>query len=203
MFMLGLWAKVRVRKARNQPTFEHADLDVAKRVIHTLRDDVAPDRNLHGTIDLRGPGEKEKRSRTAQDARDRDVSYYRDDWLAIKTKLYDGSMLRFAVIRRMKVRDEYWKRGRVSGKMKLKPAVVKADTRTIDIRVSANPELYTLSHGTAPKIGQVVGAYTIDTVAIDGGLLRVTASSTAEATAQDILELLRTSYATLARRAAA
>ena len=123
LVLVGLWAMVRIRKVGRQPDYRHPGFLAARKVIHTLRDDLAPKRNLHGTLDLTGTEHDHKRVRTKTDARDRTVSYYRDDWLAMKAKLYDGSMLRFSVVRRVKIRDAYWKRGRVSGKMKRKPAV--------------------------------------------------------------------------------
>ena len=203
IIVVGLWAGWRRIRAGQQPTYDDPDLFVAERVIHTLRDDVAPQRNMHGTVDLRGATQDEKRVRTKEDARGRTISYYRDDWLTIKTKLYDGSMLRFAVVKRFKVRDGYYKRGRVSGKMKFKPPVVKSEASKIDVRVSANPQLYSLSSEAAPRVGERVGGCTVDGVTLDDGLLRVTASLAETPTAQDVLDLLSATYRTLQRKVAA
>jgi hypothetical protein len=171
-------------------------------VVHTLRDDVAPKRNLHGTLDLRGTMQDGKRSRSKKDARGRTISYYRDDWLTVKTKLYDGSMLRFSVVKRLKIREGYQKRGRVSGKVKYKPPVVKGEGHRIDIRVSANPQLYTVTPAAAPRVGQRVGNCVIDSVTVDGGLLRVVAASAGLPPHAELLELLRVTYATLRSAAA-
>ena len=201
--LFGFWAWYRRDKAATQPEFDQPELAMARDVIYALRDDLAKKRNLHGTLDLRGSVDPRKRSHTKKDARGRTVSYYRDDWLHMKAKLYDGSMLRCAVIARLKIRDEYHKRGRVSGRMKLKPAVVKAAEQHIDVRVSANPHLYTLSAQAAPRVGQTVGGTTISQVTLEGGLLRVLASSPRHPSAEEVLDVLLLTYATLQRKDAA
>ena len=102
------------------------DYATAREVFHTLRDDVAPKKFFFGHLDLTGPRQTSKVARTAQNALGRNVSYYRDEWLSLKAKLYDGNMLRVSAIQRMKVRDSYTKRS-ASGKLKMKSALVKDD----------------------------------------------------------------------------
>ena len=92
---------------------------------------------------LTGTQQKSKVARTAQNALGRQVSYYRDEWLSLKTKLYDGNMLRVSAQRRMKIRDSYLKRS-MSGKMKMKSALVKDDVQVLNVRLSVNPQVYAI-----------------------------------------------------------
>lgn len=202
--LLGLWTAGRLRRARAQPKLDRPEIGSARRVIHVLRDDVSPRGNFHGTLDLSGLRAAEKLARSTRDQRGREISHYRDEWLRLKAKLYDGSMLRFSVVHRSKVRNAYFKRSRVSGRQKLKPEVVKADRQLLDIRVSPNPAIYEVRPERAPAKGARIGGCTVDAVVTDGGLVRVTASSSAEPpSADDILELLRLTYATLQPKDAA
>jgi hypothetical protein len=201
--LIGFWTAIRLARARRQPKFDRPEIGSARRVIHTLRDDVSPQGNFHGTLDLTGLGSPDKVARTTKDSRGRRISYHRDEWLTLKAKLYDGSMLRFSVIHRAKIRNSYYKRSRISGKQKLKPEVLKKDVQVIDVRVSPNPALYELRRERAPVVGARVGACVVDSVSTDGGLLRVTASGAHAPSADDILEILRVTYATLQRKDAA
>jgi hypothetical protein len=200
LVIMGFTMWVKRDRAAKQPELDSPSLRMTQRVIHTLRDDLAPTRNLHGSLDLRGSVDPGKLAHTKQDSRGRTVSYYRDDWLSMKAKLWDGSMLRVAVIKKLKIRDGYYKRGRVSGKQKFKPAVLKSVVNNIDVRISANPQLYSLSQASAPTIGQTIGTVTVQSVTVDGGLLRVVGSLSQEPMAQEFLELLRATYATLQRK---
>jgi hypothetical protein len=173
---------------------------MTSRIVHAIRDDIAPKRNLHGTLDLRGSADPGKVARTKKNARGRTVTYYRDDWLSMKAKLWDGSMIRFAVIRKLKIRDGYHKRGRVSGKQKYKPPVLKGEVEYIDIRVSPNPTVYALAPTRAPSVGQAFGQAVVESVATDGGLVRLRASHAGDPNADEILSLLLATYAILQRK---
>jgi hypothetical protein len=195
---LVVWIALRRRRA-SQPFSPH--FDTAREVFHTLRDDVAPKKFFFGHVDLTGTQQKTKVARTAKNALGRQVSYYRDEWLSLKTKLYDGNMLRVSAQRRMKIRDSYWKRS-MSGKMKSKPALVKDDVQVLNVRLSVNPQVYAIVPQTL-KSNIQVGRYTIDQWQNDGGILSVVAHARVQMIeAGDILLVLRLAYDQLQRKTA-
>jgi hypothetical protein len=195
---LVVWIALRRRRA-SQPLSPH--FDTAREVFHTLRDDVAPRKFFFGHVDLTGTQQSSKVARTATNALGRQVSYYRDEWLSLKTKLYDGNMLRVSAQRRMKIRDSYWKRS-MSGKMKSKPALVKDDVQVLNVRLSVNPQVYVIVPQTL-KHNLQVGRYTIDQWQNDGGILSVVAHARVQTIeAGDILRVLRLVYDQLQRKTA-
>ena len=198
MVALVVWIVLRRRRA-NQPL--SLQFDTAREVFYTLRDDVAPKKFFFGHVDLTGTQQKTKVARTAQNALGRQVSYYRDEWLSLKTKLYDGNMLRVSAQRRMKIRDSYTKRS-ISGKMKMKSALVKDDVQVLNVRLSVNPQVYAIVPQTL-KSNIQVGRYTIDQWQHDGGILSVVAHARVQAIeAIDILSVLRLVYDQLQRKTA-
>src|SRR5512139_2870745 len=154
---LVVWIALRRRRA-HQPL--SPQFDTAREVFYTLRDDVAPKKFFFGHVDLTGPQQSSKVARTARNALGHQVSYYRDEWLSLKTKLYDGNMLRVSAQQRLKIRDSYWKRS-ASGKMKMKSELVKANIQVLSVRLSVNPQVYTIAPQTL-KPGAQVGHYTIE-----------------------------------------
>jgi hypothetical protein len=64
-------------------------------------------------------------ARATKDTRDRTTEHFRDEWLALEAKLYDGNILRVSAIQKSKKRKSYWKRSSISGKMKMKPEKFK------------------------------------------------------------------------------
>ena len=70
----------------------------------------------------------------------------------------------------------------------------------MDIRVSANPHVYSVAEHRAPSIGHMVGQCKVESVVVDGGLLRVTASRSTPPSHKEILDLLLLTYATLQRK---
>jgi hypothetical protein len=195
---LVTWIALRRRRA-GQPLAPH--FDTAREVFHTLRDDVAPKKFFFGHVDLTGTQQTSKVARTATNALGRQVSYYRDEWLSLKTKLYDGNMLRCSAQRRMKIRDSYMKRS-MSGKLKTKPALVKDDVQVLNVRLSVNPQVYAIVPQTL-KHNIQVGRYTIDQWQNDGGILSVVAHARVQLIeAGDILLVLRLLYDQLQRKTA-
>jgi len=195
---LVTWIALRRRRA-GQPFSPH--FDTARDVFHTLRDDVAPKKFFFGHVDLTGTQQTAKVARTATNALGRQVSYYRDEWLSLKTKLYDGNMLRVSAQRRMKIRDSYTKRS-MSGKLKTKPAMIKDDVQVLNVRLSVNPQVYTIRPQSL-KPGVQAGRYTIDQWQNDGGILSVVAQAHVQTIQPaDILNVLRLLYNQLQRTTA-
>lgn len=200
LLIVALMTWIVLRRSRaGKPLSPH--YATAREVFYTLRDDVAPKKFFFGHVDLTGAQQKSKVARTAQNALGRQVSFYRDEWLSLKTKLYDGNMLRVSAQQRVKVRDSYTKRS-MSGKMKIKPALVKDDVQVLSVRLSVNPQVYAIAP-QALNPGTQVGHYTIDQWQNDGGILSVAAHARVPTIqAADILSVLRLLYDQLQRKAA-
>jgi hypothetical protein len=201
----GLWGAALaigrgLARARPSGTFPPR-FQTAREVIHTLRDDPDPGRNLFGHLDLSGAQQASKRFREGTNAAGRAMEYFRDEWLSLKTKLYDGNMLRVSAIERVKVRKSYWKRSRISGKSKLKPAKV-ASAQQLKVRVSVNPEVYDIAERPNFRPGTTVGGYTVTEASLGNGIVDLTAASAAGGvTSADLLGMLRLAYDQLQRKA--
>ena len=69
-----------------------------KDILRTLREDLRPGSTFLGHLDLTGAMLATKVARTSQDTQKRTTEYFRDEWLALKAKLYDGNILRVSAI---------------------------------------------------------------------------------------------------------
>ncbi len=189
-----------LRRARPGAAFP-PHFETAREVLHTLRDDPDPRRVVFGHLDLSGPEQPAKRFREGTNARGLAMEFYRDEWLSLKAKLYDGNMLRVSAIERVKVRKSYWKRSAISGKSKLKPRKL-ASEQQLKVRVSANPELYEVAERPSARPGAAIGHYTITAASTQGGIVDLTACAAVSRIAPaDILGLLRVAYDQLNRKA--
>ena len=173
-----------------------------KNILRTLRDDLKPGTTFNGHLDLTGAMLKTKVARETKDASDRTTQHFRDEWLSLKTKLYDGNVLRVSAIQRTKQRQPYWKRSRISGKMKQKPAKFKGSEQQLKVRIAVNPELYTIAPSTNFRQGIKVGKYTVAQLNTEGGIIDILASSPFdEVESEHILGFLRSAYSLLQRKA--
>ena len=175
-----------------------------KQILFTLRDDLKPDSTYLGHLDLTGPLLPTKVARSAKDAQDRTTEYFRDEWLALKAKLYDGNILRISAIQKSKKRKSYWKRSRISGKMKMKPEKFKGSEHDLKVRIVANPEVYSIAR-TSPtfKQGLNIGKFTISQLNTEGGIISFVANSPFdEIEHENILHILQSAYSLLQRKAA-
>jgi hypothetical protein len=174
-----------------------------REIIHTLRDDLRPNSTFLGHLDLTGAKQPSKVAREASDTQNRTTQYFRDEWLNLKAKLYDGNILRVSGIQRVKERKSYWKRSRISGKMKLKPAKFKGSYQELKVRIVVNPQVYKIVHNKEAAPGKTVGQYTISALDTEGGMITLTAASgNDEVTAVSVLNVLRSAYSLLQRKAA-
>lgn len=175
-----------------------------KEIFHTLRDDLKPGTTYLGHLDLTGALLATKVARTANDSQNRTTEYFRDEWLALKAKLYDGNILRLSAIQKSKQRKSYWKRSRISGKSKLKPEKFKGSQHDLKVRIVPNPELYTVAR-TSPtfKQGLNIGKFTISQLSTEDGMINFVANSPfEEVDHENILQVLRSAYSLLQRKAA-
>ena len=172
-------------------------------ILHTLRDDLKPDSSFLGHLDLTGAMLKTKVAREAKDSQNRTTQYFRDEWLALKAKLYDGNILRVSAIQRTKQRQSYLKRSRISGKMKQKPAKFKGSEQQLKVRIAVNPGVYQIVPNKDFRQGVNVGKYTIAQLNTEGGIIDVVAISPfEEVEAEHILGFLHSAYSLLQRKAA-
>ncbi len=190
---------VALRRARPGTEFP-AHYNTARSLIQILRDDLDSKRNFFGHLDLTGAQQQSKLFREGANALGLAVEYYRDEWLNLKTKLYDGNMLRLSAVERVKVRKGYYKRN-PRGKQKWKAPKFN-NRQELHVRISVNPQLYDIVQSPAAQVGAVVGAYTIEELDMQGGIIRLAATAPTQAVkSADILAVLRLTYDMLKRKA--
>lgn len=174
-----------------------------KQILYTLRDDLKPNSTFLGHLDLTGAMLPSKVAREAKDTSNRTTQYFRDEWLALKAKLYDGNILRVSAIQRTKQRQPYTKRSRISGKMKMKPAKFKGSEQQLKVRIAVNPEVYKIVPSSQFRQGANIGKYTINMLNTEGSIIDVVASSPFEEIEPDhILSFIHFAYSLLQRKAA-
>jgi len=175
----------------------------ARQIIQTLRDDLKPGTPLLGHLDLTGYRQQEKVVRETTDALNRVTQQFRDEWLSLKAKLYDGNVLRVSAVQHAKIRKAYWKRGGVSGKLKSKPEKFKGSRNELKVRLVINPEVYTIARNEQVTPGASIGQYTIAQIDTGGGMIDLTAHTPDKEVQPDsILNVLRHTYGLLQRKAA-
>lgn len=193
---------VLIANRRNKLPNLSPDFFTAKEILYTLRDDIDLKRTFFGHLDLTGTRKPEKVARESSNALGLITQYFRDEWLSLKTRLYDGNMLRLSALRREKVRKGYYKRSQISGKNKWKPSKEKGGLHELKIRITLNPDAYESTITNSPTEGMKVGAYTVEQVLNEPGSLTLIASAqTASITASDVLSVLRNTYDMLKRKA--
>lgn len=177
--------------------------EAVKEIIRTLKDDIRTGTSFQGYIDLTGLEQENKIARENKDTFGRTSRLYRDLWLNLKLKLFDGNVLRLSLVERSKTRLGYWKRSRISGKNKWKPPKQKGSLHELNLRIAVNPEIYNLVPPAELHTGAMMGPFSINKFDTAGGILTVQAASNNEPGPQDILVMLRKVYDSLQRKAAA
>lgn len=202
--LLWIAALVMARSLRKSDSYDFSPrYKGAKDILYTLRDDLKPESSYLGHLDLTGAMLDTKVARETSDTQNRTTQYFRDEWLALKAKLYDGNILRVSAIQKSKKRKSYWKRSRISGKMKMKPEKYKGSEQYLKVRIAVNPELYKIVPNNEFRQGINVGKYTIAQLNTEGGIIDVTANSPfEEIESEHILSFLHSVYSLLQRKAA-
>lgn len=187
---------VMARQAR-PPQFD-GRFDIARDMIHTLQDDIAPKRTMMGWLDLTGFNRDHKKIRQKQAPSGRPVAYYKDEWLRLKMQLYDGSVLRVSLIEKVKDRKGYSKRSRISGKQKWKAGSTHKQ-QYLQVAITANPEQYTVRPFPTSPIQIPDTAFAIQRATAENGriTLNATAAQTGNIDAWDVLHVLRFAYGQL------
>jgi hypothetical protein len=203
---LALWiaAIVMARSIRRSDTMDFSPrYDGLKAILHTLRDDLRPGSTFLGHLDLTGAMLPAKVARSAKDTQNRTTNYYRDEWLALKAKLYDGNVVRISAIQKSKNRSAYTKRSRISGKYKTKPEKFKGSEHDLKVRIVVNPEVYEIKASPAVRPGQNIGKYTITALSAEGGIISMVANSPFEEVEhENMLGVIQSAYSLLQRKAA-
>jgi len=202
-FALWIASLVMARSLRKSDSkdFSPRYLDT-KKILHTLRDDLKPGSTYNGHLDITGAMLPTKVARSTKDTQDRTTEHFRDEWLALKAKLYDGNILRVSAIQKSKKRKSYWKKSRISGKMKSKPEKYKGSAQFLKVRIAVNPEVYTIKPNATFKTGANIGKYTIAQLDTSGGIIDVVADSPfEEVEPEHILGFLQSTYSLLQRKA--
>jgi hypothetical protein len=202
--LLWIAAFVMARGLRKSDSYDFSPrYNGTKQLLYTLRDDLKPDSSFLGHLDLTGAMLNTKVARETKDTQDRTTQHFRDEWLALKAKLYDGNILRVSAIQKSKKRKTYWKRSRISGKMKMKPEKYKGSEQYLKVRIAVNPELYQIVPHQQFRPGVNIGKYTIAQLNTEGGIIDVTANSAfEEIESEHILNFLHSAYSLLQRKAA-
>jgi len=202
--LLWIAAFVTARSLRKSDSFDFSPrYKGTKQILHTLRDDLKPNSTFLGHLDLTGALLKTKVAREAKDTQNRTTQYFRDEWLALKAKLYDGNVLRVSAIQKSKKRQSYTKRSRISGKYKTKPEKFKGTAHDLKVRIVVNPEAYKIVTNQEFRQGANIGRYTISQLNTEGGMINVVASSPFdEVEHEQILNFLKSTYSLLQRKAA-
>lgn len=192
---------VLIANQRNKMPNLSPDFFTAKEILYTLRDDIDPKRTFFGHLDLTGTRKPEKVARESSNALGLITQYFRDEWLSLKTRLYDGNMLRLSVLRSEKVRKGYYKRSQISGKNKWKPPKDKGRLDELKVRITMNPEIYEAYIIHSLREGMQVGGYTIEQVLNEPGSLTLVASTQSSSiTSGDVLAVLKSTYDMLIRK---
>lgn len=104
------WSIIAFRKSRiadrkgnlNQVGSEQAA--VAETLFETIKDDVAPERQVVAQLDLTNSALESKKVKEKKSPSSWPVKYYRDDWLMTYVRLLDGNKLRLRLTERFKVK---------------------------------------------------------------------------------------------------
>jgi hypothetical protein len=203
--VLWIAAIVMARGLRKSDSYDFSTrYNGTRDILHTLRDDLKPGSTYLGHLDLTGSLLPTKVARTSKDAQSRETEYFRDEWFALKAKLYDGNILRVSGIQKSKKRKSYWKRSRISGKLKSKPEKFKGSEQNLKVRIVANPDVYKIVKTNQTfKEGLTIGKFTVSQLSTEGGMISFVANSPFEEVEhENILQVLRSAYTLLQRKAA-
>ncbi len=203
-FLLWIAAFIMARSLRRSDSLDFPPrYKGTKEILRTLRDDIKPGSTFLGHLDLTGAMLKTKVAREANDTQNRTTQYFRDEWLSLKAKLYDGNILRVSAIQKSKKRKSYMKRSRISGKYKTKPEKFKGTAHDLKVRIVVNPEAYKIIPNKEFRQGVNIGKYTVSQLSTEGGMINVVASSPFDEVEQEqILNFLKSAYSLLQRKAA-
>lgn len=192
---LALWGAAvagLVMLALNRPSGQPfgPKFDAARTVFETIKDDIAPRRTLMGWLDLTGAQQPGKVVREGSSASGVPFKAYRDEWLRIKTVLYDGNVMRVSGLERVKARLGHLKRGG-SGKMKWRSGR-SVTTNALQVAITVNKEVYKVTPFPHPARA---GKFHVDVLQANESRIALTASTNdTNISGADVLQVLRFVY---------
>lgn len=195
---LTLWAGaifglIWMRRQGQAPQFGPR-FDLARTIFDTLKDDISPKHTLVGWLDLTGAEQESKKSRQKNSQSGQPIFYYRDDWLRLKTRLYDGNILRLAVVDQVKARQGFWKRSRISGKNKWRGGSSEKQYE-LQFSVSLSPGAYEItSISIQPGAPIPNSRFVLQQVEASEGRLSLNAAASSDFDAWDVLNVMRFGY---------
>jgi hypothetical protein len=130
-------------------------LELVRRVVHALADDVVAGKRVSGWLDLTGADQPSKLVREAKARSGAQVQLYRDEWWRLRLPLRDGNDLRVSGVDRVKARREHGKRN-ARGKYKTKPGRME-QLHTLEVRLAVNAAVYRIKppETQALQLGQL------------------------------------------------
>lgn len=151
--------------------------DATRQLLHTLRDDTGRKGRVVGRLDLSGPQQDRKTTRTARSGGGKKKVYYRDPWFRAKFKLVDGNVLRLTL----------------EDKVKTKANSIVRHQTLFSAKLVVNADLYRLGE-VSPRVVPVTNA----TLAHEDGVFVVKAAGPAkEFSAVQVLQTLKAVYSHL------
>ena len=161
---LGLLIFTLVRGSARLP---REQFEPARQILYTLRDDVGRKGRVTGWLDMTGPRQKSKLSRTGRSVTGNTKYYYRDPWLSTKIQLVDGNLLRLTL----------------ADKVKVKKGAVVRRSHQIKVKLVVNPQVYEIGAGTR-----------LPTMTQDGTILQLKGNKPKPLTAEEVLNILKAMY---------
>ncbi len=179
-----------LRRQGKMPEFG-PKFDLARTIFETLKDDVSPKRTMSGWLDLTGAKQESKETRRKSSRSGQPIVYYQDEWLRLKTRLYDGNVLRLSLIERVKHREDYWKRS-LSGKYKRRYGSSEQQHQ-LKFSVSVNLDTYQIQP-LEPVTSISDSHFLIEQAEAGEGRLVFKAATAKEYDAWDVLNIMRFGY---------
>jgi len=169
--------------------------DEARQVFEKLQDDLPRHAPLLGLVDLTGLHE-EKIAQRAQGANGAPLVSYRDEWLRLKLKLWDGNIVRVSAVEAVRQKQGFWKRGS-SGKQKWKRGSSSAQHR-LKVSVVVNKSAFAIR---PPARQQQLDRLWVDTEVSADDRLVLSAYAEQRFTAEHVLGVMKLAYQHVAPRA--
>jgi len=169
--------------------------DEARQVFEKLQDDLPRHAPLLGLLDLTGLHE-EKVAQRARGANGAPLVSYRDEWLRLKLKLWDGNIVRVTAIEAVRQKQGFWKRGS-SGKQKWKRGSSSAQHR-LKVSVVVNKSAFAIR---SPARQQQLDRLWVDTEVSADDRLVLSAYADQRFTAEHVLRVMKLAYQHVAPRA--
>jgi hypothetical protein len=194
---LALLARERSARARldQQSPFD-SRFDEARQVFAALKDDLPRKASLLGWLDLTGIDEP-KLARRDKSPSGAPLLIYRDEWLRLKLKLWDGNILRLSAVESIRKKEGFWKRGARKSKWK---AGVTSARHQLKISIVVDAKTHSIRR---PEVSQQLERLSVETQISTDDRLVLTAFAEHRPNAQQLLGVMKLAYDHVTPRTAA